>query len=72
MELSVKGWMKDLVVFVEPEATVMEALSLMRHRYVNSLIAKTIIKVKSRQWWEKNCAFVVRARNIHTVLRIKK
>jgi hypothetical protein len=39
---------------------------------LNSLIAKTIIKVKSRQWWEKNCAFVVRARNIHTVLRIIK
>ncbi|HNS37456.1 MAG TPA: CBS domain-containing protein [Anaerolineaceae bacterium] len=44
MELSVKGWMKDLVVFVEPEATVMEALSLMRHRYVNSLIAKKTAK----------------------------
>jgi CBS domain-containing protein len=32
--------MKDLVVFVDPETSVTEALALMRHRYVNSLIVR--------------------------------
>jgi CBS domain-containing protein len=30
--------MNDLVVFVDPEATVSEALALMRRRYIHSLI----------------------------------
>lgn len=34
----VKDWMMDLVVYVDPDATVMEALALMRRRYINSLI----------------------------------
>jgi len=34
----VRDWMMDLVVYVDPEATVMEALALMRRRYINSLI----------------------------------
>jgi signal-transduction protein with cAMP-binding, CBS, and nucleotidyltransferase domain len=39
MKLStVKDWMKDLVLFIEPDATVNEGLSLMRHRYTNSVI----------------------------------
>jgi signal-transduction protein with cAMP-binding, CBS, and nucleotidyltransferase domain len=35
---TVKDWMKDLVVFIDPDATVTEGLSLMRHRYATSLI----------------------------------
>jgi CBS domain-containing protein len=33
--------MVDLVVYIDPEATVTEALALMRRRYINSLIVKT-------------------------------
>lgn len=36
--LTVKNWMKDLVIFIDPDATVNEGLSLMRHRYLNSVI----------------------------------
>ena len=35
---TVKDWMKDLVIFIDPEATVNEGLALMRHRYLNSVI----------------------------------
>jgi signal-transduction protein with cAMP-binding, CBS, and nucleotidyltransferase domain len=35
---TVKDWMKNLVVFVDPDTTVYEALSIMRHRYATSLI----------------------------------
>ena len=35
---TVRDWMIDLVVYVEPDATVTEALALMRRRYINSLI----------------------------------
>lgn len=39
MKLStVKDWMKDLVIFIDPDATVNEGLSLMRHRYTNSVM----------------------------------
>ena len=34
----VRDWMMDLVVDVDPEATVSEALALMRRRYIHSLI----------------------------------
>jgi CBS domain-containing protein len=34
----VKDWMIDLVVFIDPDKTVLDALSLMRRRYLNSLI----------------------------------
>jgi CBS domain-containing protein len=37
---TVKDWMKDLVVFIKPEATVNEALETMRHRYADSLIVE--------------------------------
>lgn len=40
MQNTVRDWMNDLVVFVDPEATVTEALKLMRRRYVNSLIVR--------------------------------
>jgi CBS domain-containing protein len=36
--LTVKNWMKDLVIFIDPDASVNEGLSLMRHRYLNSVI----------------------------------
>jgi Predicted signal-transduction protein containing cAMP-binding and CBS domains len=37
---TVKDWMKDLVVFIQPDATVKEGLELMRHRYADSLIVE--------------------------------
>ena len=38
MQFSVREWMMDLVVFIEPDSTVLEALALMRRRYIHSLI----------------------------------
>ena len=38
MQDLVKDWMIDLVVYIEPEKPVLEALSKMRRRYLNSLI----------------------------------
>lgn len=35
---TVLDWMKNLVVFVDPETTVYEGLHIMRHRYATSLI----------------------------------
>jgi CBS domain-containing protein len=40
IRFTVRDWMNDLVVFIDPEATVSEALALMRRRYINSLIVK--------------------------------
>ncbi len=40
IRFTVRDWMNDLVVFIDPEATVSEALALMRRRYINSLITK--------------------------------
>lgn len=37
---TVKDWMSQLVVFVNPETTVYEALHIMRHRYATSLIVE--------------------------------
>lgn len=34
----VKDWMIDLLVFVDPDSSVHEALSLMRRRYIHSLL----------------------------------
>lgn len=36
----VRDWMMDLVVDIDPEATVSEALALMRRRYIHSLITR--------------------------------
>jgi len=36
----VKDWMIDLVVFIDPDSTVLDALSRMRRRYINSMIVK--------------------------------
>lgn len=38
MQFKVRDWMMDLVVYVDPEATVSDALALMRRRYIHSLI----------------------------------
>jgi len=38
MQDLVKDWMIDLVVYIEPNSTVLTALSKMRRRYLNSLI----------------------------------
>ena len=38
MQDLVKDWMIDLVVYIDPESTVLEALAKMRRRYLNSLI----------------------------------
>ncbi len=38
MQLRVRDWMVDLLVFVEPDASVSEALTLMRRRYIHSLV----------------------------------
>ncbi len=40
MQNTVRDWMNDLVVFTDPETTVTDALSLMRRRYINSLIVR--------------------------------
>lgn len=40
MQDLVKDWMVDLVFYVEPDSMVLDALSKMRRRYVNSLIVK--------------------------------
>ncbi len=38
MQFTVKDWMIDLVVYVDPDVTVADALALMRRRYIHSLI----------------------------------
>jgi CBS domain-containing protein len=38
MEGTVRDWMNDLVVMVDPDTPVMEALALMRRRYIHSVI----------------------------------
>ncbi len=35
---TVKDWMVDLLVFVDPDASVKEALNLMRRRYIHSIL----------------------------------
>ncbi len=38
MQLTVRDWMMDLVVFVDPDTMVTDALAIMRRRYINSVI----------------------------------
>jgi CBS domain-containing protein len=38
MQSKVRDWMVDLLVYVDPETSVAEALSLMRRRYIHSLV----------------------------------
>jgi signal-transduction protein with cAMP-binding, CBS, and nucleotidyltransferase domain len=44
MQDLVKDWMIDLVVFIDPDKTVVEALTAMRRRYLNSLIVEKSTK----------------------------
>lgn len=37
---TVRDWMMDLIVFVQPEHSVYEALNMMRRRYINSVIVQ--------------------------------
>lgn len=39
MQLKVRDWMTDLPVFIDPEQSVSDALTIMRRRNINSLIA---------------------------------
>lgn len=38
MEFTVREWMNELVVYIDPKKTVIDALALMRRRYIHSLI----------------------------------
>lgn len=38
MQLRVRDWMVDLLVFIDPAASVSDALALMRRRYIHSLV----------------------------------
>jgi len=38
MQFTVRDWMMDLVVFVDPDTPVTDALETMRRRYINSVI----------------------------------
>lgn len=40
MQLTVRDWMINLVVFVEKSTLIIDALSLMRRRYLDSLIVQ--------------------------------
>ncbi len=44
MKFTVRDWMINLILYVDPEATVTEALSLMRRRYVDSLIVQKTVE----------------------------
>lgn len=38
MQHNVKAWMVNMLVFIDPQASVLEALHLMRRRYINGLL----------------------------------
>lgn len=40
MRYKVHEWMMDLVVFIDPDVTVFDALAIMRRRYIQSLIVR--------------------------------
>ncbi|GAP20630.1 cyclic nucleotide-binding/CBS domain-containing protein [Leptolinea tardivitalis] len=40
MEFKVRDWMVDLIVYVDPESSVSDALAIMRRRYIHSLIVQ--------------------------------
>lgn len=44
MQDLVKDWMIDLVVYIDPDKTVLEALTAMRRRYLNSLLVEKSAK----------------------------
>ena len=43
MDFTVGDWMNDLIVFIDPNKLVKEALALMRRRYISSLIVNKTI-----------------------------
>jgi CBS domain-containing protein len=42
MEFTVRDWMNNLIIYIDPHKTVTEALSLMRRRYISSLIVNKV------------------------------
>lgn len=38
MNFNVRDWMIDVVIYIDPEQTVLEALEIMRRRYMHSII----------------------------------
>jgi signal-transduction protein with cAMP-binding, CBS, and nucleotidyltransferase domain len=38
LSFRVRDWMVDMLVHIDPDATVQEAISLMRRRYINGLL----------------------------------
>ncbi|NLG99447.1 MAG: CBS domain-containing protein [Chloroflexi bacterium] len=40
MQFTVRDWMMDLVVYVDPDTPVTDALATMRRRYINNVIVK--------------------------------
>ncbi len=40
MQFKVRDWMVDLIVYVDPDSSVSDALALMRRRYIHSLIVQ--------------------------------
>ena len=40
MEYKVKDWMVNVIVYIDPDTTVLEALSIMRRRYIHSVIVR--------------------------------
>jgi CBS domain-containing protein len=38
MQLRVRDWMIDLLVYIDPDSSVSDALALMRRRYIHSLV----------------------------------
>jgi CBS domain-containing protein len=40
MEFKVKDWMVNVIVYIDPDTTVLEALSIMRRRYIHSVIVR--------------------------------
>jgi signal-transduction protein with cAMP-binding, CBS, and nucleotidyltransferase domain len=48
MQMTVRDWMINLVLYVDPEVTVTEALGVMRRRYVDSLI---VSKTQTNPEW---------------------
>lgn len=40
MEFTVRDWMVDTIVYIDPDASVAEALGTMRRRYIHSVIVK--------------------------------
>jgi CBS domain-containing protein len=40
MQFTVRDWMVDLVVYIDPDSMVSDALAMMRRRYIHSLIVQ--------------------------------